>query len=1040
MRLPGLVFSPVIWKLLQSCVEVFSSAKDELRKVERNGWVSNRQQIEYIVVCAMIVKGFFGEYYDPATFEQEQELNMKQSTTSLKPILPNVKQIVDQLFTLLKGLYELDSPMLSKEQKSYFFVSLEALSKAKGIVLKQYIDVVDSKESNIQKMLNEREETDRLEHRMCNLQHAFVTQLKASDKVTHILKEEFHEIIQKIQALPLVSDQTSTSTIRYEVLLKKFVDHIKGGIYLDARSSGQEKILSAEWTRTSIWIIKMFRTMIESAWGMTIYERDDDGGEEQDEASEFVVMTLNKCGATALCLDLIANGIDQALILEAIKLLVAMLFKEGGAEEVQKTIYTHLKSTDSDYFFRQLRVLFTRLISWHDWRGGGAAGPAAERKGEEEDNNEGPEDIELPEEIIGVRFIQLMCEGHFTPNQDILREQTGKFTSVNLLDDMVAYLVCLGKISSPTSTKAALVVGACILEVIQGPCEGNQDHFALHTSLMDSLNNLMRARADFDHSDKAQEVELKKTVVDIFQGLLEGQGRRVAVYERVLSVIHLDIIQLMCNVDSEDSEAITMDEDEDIRELETELQTESLVLLQMLCDFRPALREELEVIRISKGSSDTKSSIAIGEANVASVEIMWRGELQRRFFNIPRLCSDFSRDQRTKFMATIERSSHEKKILDMYKKTHEIYIELLHGEMLTGIQLNKLFNRKNQNIATWITFSLCCAINIVFLLYYDGRECFAQYREGTQAADDVVCNAPELPASARETVNILNIFQIIFSSFTLLMFLIVKTPVLYAKYMQDGCGMVTSIVSTATDPMTLYYFFYVVMAAISYKVDHVVTLLLMDIVVKNSYAMDVLYAVIYPFKALSVSLGLMIIIMYIFSVVLFLYINHEEALVVKDDCRSLWSCFKFSVGYGTLLLLPSSPPSFLSSLPPILPVVAVLLVLLVLLASLAAHLCDMCTLLVLSITCASLSFLFCSVLLHVYYSISTVDHPAALMSCCGILICCAGRSGDFNEDMYQRLDLNQWMFGFFFDIAIHFVLLNVIRGITVDTFSELRGV
>lgn len=39
--------------------------------------------------------------------------------------------------------------------------------------------------------------------------------------------------------------------------------------------------------------------------------------------------------------------------------------------------------------------------------------------------------------------------------------------------------------------------------------------------------------------------------------------------------------------------------------------------------------------------------------------------------------------------------------------------------------------------------------------------------------------------------------------------------------------------------------------------------------------------------------------------------------------------------------------------------------------------------------------------------------------------------------MTQRIN-SQWYFYFMFDIAIRFVLLNVIRGITVDTFSELR--
>ncbi len=40
-----------------------------------------------------------------------------------------------------------------------------------------------------------------------------------------------------------------------------------------------EKKLSLQCTKTTIWIIKSFRTMIENKWKMTIYERDEDGGE-----------------------------------------------------------------------------------------------------------------------------------------------------------------------------------------------------------------------------------------------------------------------------------------------------------------------------------------------------------------------------------------------------------------------------------------------------------------------------------------------------------------------------------------------------------------------------------------------------------------------------------------------------------------------------------------------------------------------------------------------------------------------------------------
>jgi hypothetical protein len=402
------------------------------------------------------------------------------------------------------------------------------------------------------------------------------------------LSNEYQTLIRKISQLPVAANTLSMSTVRYEPILKKLVDHVKGGTVIQAHSSGREKYLSERNTKTAIWVIKMFRTMIENAWGMTIYERDDEGGEEQDLASALIVSTFNTCGVTDMCMDLIANGIDRKLVIECIRLVVAMLFKEGGSLQVQQRIYNHLRNSDSEFFFLQLRKIITDLTAWHDWK-------KISSKGKEIDSND------LPEDIIAIRFMQLMCEGHFGPNQDIMREQPEKPQSVNLLDDLVSYFVCVSHIPCRTSTTAALAIGATILEVIQGPCEGNQDHFALNSTLVETLNHLMRARTDGD-CDLVEELELKKTGIDILQALLEGQGQKVAVYERVLSVIHLDVIQLMCSIglsdkpkkaegDDDVGEEKEDESDEEVSDIQLTLRTESLVLLQMLCDFKPILRK-----------------------------------------------------------------------------------------------------------------------------------------------------------------------------------------------------------------------------------------------------------------------------------------------------------------------------------------------------------------------------------------------------------------------------------------------------------------
>jgi hypothetical protein len=252
---------------------------------------------------------------------------------------------------------------------------------------------------------------------------------------------------------------------------------------------------------------------------------------------------------------------------------------------------------------------------------------------------------------------------------------------------------------------------------------------------------------------------------------------------------------------------------------------------------------------------------------------MWRGELQRRFFNVPDICQDFTDSAKSNFVEFVDRSSQENKHLDMYRKAKVIYTDLLHQKFLRDNQLNKVFSRKNQNSATWYTFIICCTINILMIAYYDGSKCLDPYVELDDGMDDgsyveVSCGSPSLPSNIRSAINILNTFQIVFSSFTLLLFLIVRAPVHYLTARKNGEGIFMSILATAVDPLTLYYFVYVILAVLSTRIDHILTLLLLDIVVKNSYAMDVLIAIFTPIKQLSMALILCLIVMYIFSMIL----------------------------------------------------------------------------------------------------------------------------------------------------------------------------
>merc|ERR1711871_683343 len=103
-------------------------------------------------------------------------------------------------------------------------------------------------------------------------------------------------------------------------------------------------------------------------------------------------------------------------------------------------------------------------------------------------------------------------------------------------------------------------------------------------------------------------------------------GRESVIYERILCVIDLEVLQVMI-VSSGTGEA-----GDNAGEL-TDVQMEGLVLLQMFCDYQPSLKDEINLPeRVQK---------VMGK-DVTSVEVVWHGILQRRFFHVPEICSNLS--------------------------------------------------------------------------------------------------------------------------------------------------------------------------------------------------------------------------------------------------------------------------------------------------------------------------------------------------------------------------------------------------------------
>ena len=818
LPVPGLAESAAVWRLVQRIADDLSGAVSYLKNVHKVSWdhpSASRLKVEYYALGVMCMGKFFEKSYDPKLFLHEATMTGKDKATLSQA---DADAIVKRLFTNVRALFELNSQRLSDTIKEDLKKTLQSLNKSHSTPILDMDAYFQSPDLVL--AVSSPEKLDLSTEAQIHSKYTrYMQALQNSEKVQKAADDESVEFITFLEGIPYVKDRTVKSDLRYELLIKKLVAHVRESMEI----IDNETRIDNRTTITTIWLIRSFRAMIENKMGMTIYERDDDGGEEEDIASQDVKTALNTCGATALCLDLIVDGIDDELQEECMKLLVGLLFLEGGNREVQGLMNEYLGNRGAFLFFRQCRAIISELVLWHEFEAG---------KFLEEGQEPDP-----PTSIILIRMLQLMSEGHYLPNQNIMREQPNSLESVNLLDSFVVYLKCLSQHPCRTSTNAAIRVGATIVEVLQGPSKGNQMHFALNTELLETCNRLMRAKKVGDCLVD-EEVELKMVVVDMLQAIMEGQNMHGAIYERMLSVLHVDVIKFIALDDGDKEDAAC--EDYHL------LRTECLVVLSMLCESRPSIKKEFNIPDNLKGES----------ADIGCVEIYWDKEMNRRYFHIPEVFSLLSKASKDALVENVNRISQELKLIDFLERARGLYREAKHQELLVSYGLSTIYSRQNQERTTLFSFVLACVINLLYLGYYRYDKDMTIDPTATIYYEDDVAIA----------ITALNYIQLTTSFFTLSSMFVVRLPVVYQTYIDaEKYSPAKAFLWTCLDPVMLYYVWYTTFVILGIAVnDLFITFLLLDLIAKDSTARNVLNAIVVPIKNIVFALVVVEAINYIF--------------------------------------------------------------------------------------------------------------------------------------------------------------------------------
>jgi hypothetical protein len=756
--------------------------------------------------------------------------------------------------------------------------------------------------------------------------------------------------------------------LRQEAVVGKLIKHTRERIF----TAGDHKQLPQEYVESTKWVMRLLRNMIETQWGFNVFSRQSAEGrhEEYDRAVKDTQDLLCELNAVDMCLDFFAKGIDKGVIMEAICLLLAMLFQEGGNTKVQRIMYTTLSDPNSSahrFFFLQARHMFSTISRWYRAKSGAVEKTMAVIRRRSSMENAPPISAMdqtrrdaanstlasegIPQEVLLFVVLQLSCEGHYEPMQEVWRQLTSMAAEkTNVLSTALELLTTIIKLPVPSAQSTSHLIASFILESIQGPCRGNQEFFAVETNLIETMYKLLAASLDPDDPIELDE-ELTHTFLRIFKALLEGQivetGQRSMIFERVLSVLHVHVLQDMVNpaaleiLEGEshlDFEKRVQEQDRLLAEPMSALQVEALVLIKILCDYSPDLNNELTL------HESVREKVKV---SVLSMEVVWMGKLQRYFFDAPEVCWKIAKSVRERVVNEVNRDNQEMKLADFVKLSYFVKLELEHeafleaeffGSMLPRQLRHGQFIKRCFEYGTWLTFVLNGAITVIALQALRWDTSLWSNWHGADADGGVLEYVSPL---LEDTLFVLNIMHAVMAVVVLMFYAVIFFPIHFwetmkaldtlkqqqqlgeerggaldeidAAYKSHGrsklwsCGMrVQSFIEVWRSSLMLYYTFYAVLAICAnlpnlfFGPANVVfnSLMLFDIVIKLPVSRDVALSVIIPRKALGATMILGVIFLYFFAFLYFWIFHSHFNNDGENECDTFMVCFMVTAGMG----------------------------------------------------------------------------------------------------------------------------------------------
>eukprot|EP01038_Epipyxis_sp_PR26KG_P012176 gene12176-16306_t len=300
--------------------------------------------------------------------------------------------------------------------------------------------------------------------------------------------------------------------------------------------------------------------------------------------------------------------------------------------------------------------------------------------------------------------------------------------------------------------------------------------------------------------------------------------------------------------------------------------------------------------------SELSSEVDFIKKDIRCVEVVWNYAVHKIYFHTPNLAQSLSQESIQQALEKVEDiASQELKLLDFIKQAKIFYNIAKHQQMLVSYGLANLTALKYY--LTRIMFLNAVAMNVLILAYFGTMDHSKVYNASNHrflASSGSTGASPTavlyMPHEAAMIVNILNIAQIILAGSVVFIFMVVHMPVKYSYFCEKKISRIVAILYTIIDPLPCWYFIYFLFTIASLLFDRLfITVLLLDWIVLDPTTADLMLAILNPAKQLAATLVILVIMMNLFTGVIFALYRTD---VIGFDIYDMWEAFKLSLSYG----------------------------------------------------------------------------------------------------------------------------------------------